>query len=607
MTPSSARAHRPGGMDMDAIVAAIGPRPPKYVGPGGTDPAFITHDKNDRNWLQRVRRAKQRKGLLNDALAAAQRDTRAGPFGSLGNPARTAAEAACQAAVSVQLEKNALNDVSISILGVHITDAKLRVAEGDSRLEQAYQDRYAEELYLYPDGADRDAVNDADEGDIDELLSIQADRVDELNALQSELIKLAIPGYGVSRLKPVGPVPQDKNGYKKWDVAMGCWLNADSTVFIQLSSNEKRQAAMQAKMMDFATICELADTDANKLLLNIGLPCGNGGWHPREGDFTSVSELRRRPAVYVASKLVFTIEVDHIFSNDAMSALGGRLECAFSGSQTFHFYRHPAYWLHVREMLAAVGYSCISRRKFEYYLRALLTKKVMSLTKLALAALKAREAEFEVLEADRRAMEQEDSRLSAERIRASLGEFRAQELRKAARYATMRDDETFVCNGHSGHQHRPGMRFNPTLDPEWDFWNATDLEAWRRDLIVNWYPRCSMCFELTGHFKIERLEEIRQMRESSLLAKMSDDDDYHCAAFVRNANYDAGKPNVNTSPWRKCGATFNPIRPSHWTEVKFNEWRRSLVCFYTISKSNYRYFDHTKMCPACFSVEYAPK
>ena len=60
-------------------------------------------------------------------------------------------------------------------------------------------------------------VNETDDCVIDTLLATQSAHADELSALQSEQIELAIqpiPGYGVARLKPSGPIPIDEDGSK---------------------------------------------------------------------------------------------------------------------------------------------------------------------------------------------------------------------------------------------------------------------------------------------------------------------------------------------------------------------------------------------------------
>jgi hypothetical protein len=564
-------------MDTDENLAALSPRPPDHVGSGGTDPTFLAHDANVRNWQQRVRRAKQRKRLLNDSLTADQRrqSCLSNDSGCLSNPARTAAEAACEAAAGAKCDTLFQEEVSILMLGLRIEDATQRVDETDASLQHAY-------LVAYPEtGSDDDCGVEvkADERNIDKLLIIQNERDDELNTLLAERIKLAIPGFGVPRLKPPGNVPKDKDGAKSctWDALMGCWRNGDRTVFIQLSSNDKRKEAMIKSTAELRAICERVDKGAIRRLHESGLSTGSA----------------------CSTNSVVTINVDdnRLVARCDLDALG-----VICSSSSVEITRHPAYWGHVDDIMAESEGGRITRSNFKYHLRAVVTGQFRALTNQALAALKKREQDFAAIDLERRAMETQDSRLHSERERTARDQWRARQLIVDRHYANMRDHHEFSCNGQYGNQHRPCLRFFPTIDTEWDLWTATEFEAWRRDLAENigWYsPRCSGCFEVE-YFSRERRAELNLLRESSLVAKMRDDETFRCTALVRDVKPDR-IPSMVT-----CGVVFHPTQPPEWEDTKFGEWCLRLVRsqFYNSIRSSDDSRNACLVCQECFSATF---
>ena len=84
----------------------------------------------------------------------------------------------------------------------------------------------------------------------------------DVNVLETEQCKLLVPGFGVPKFEPDGPVPNGKNGIKaEWDISYACWRNNDCSVFRQLSSNAKRDAKAAARMADLNAICARVDEE----------------------------------------------------------------------------------------------------------------------------------------------------------------------------------------------------------------------------------------------------------------------------------------------------------------------------------------------------------
>ena len=162
-------------MDVEAMEIRFGPRP-RYPleGPGGCDPAFIKHQREDKKWLQRAKNETKKLLVLAEKASSARRDRHRAVL-----LVESEAEIAIQRALAtVTLDDGNPHDpygVKIQILETYIDEAKKRLHEVNWSLGVAY-DILNEE---YPDD-DGDA---GDPEDIEDLKIAQSDLETEINDL----------------------------------------------------------------------------------------------------------------------------------------------------------------------------------------------------------------------------------------------------------------------------------------------------------------------------------------------------------------------------------------------------------------------------------------
>ena len=322
----------------------------------------------------------------------------------------------------------------------------------------------------YPDD-DGDA---GDPEDIEDLKIAQSDLETEINDLETELFRLVVPGFGMPRLKPTGPVPLGtKSAPATWDVANGCWRNSDGSVLWWVHRNEKRKLVAAARMIELNTISASVDAETRRRCL-----AGHSGVSM---PITVHTIQLKKLSSLIALRLFLT--------SDALSALGGQKD---PNSQTcpptIKFVRHSAYWEHVLELLSTIEGGSISRSKFAHHLRAHLAESITRIEECAIAAGAKIEVEREVSEKERREMENEDYRLQAKRQKDRLNEIPTQRRRVNNFYASIRGGDIYacVCNGNfigdSYRLHPPARTFHTAIDPEWHFWTPAEFEAWCRRL-----------------------------------------------------------------------------------------------------------------------------